>query len=96
MKQVKVPKPQWNYEYMVRSQADEAVFHRQCAALEENIPDLIKERLLQDVDGSDYQYYTLDGARVIVGNDCYLDGVYIRSDVNLLPYFQHQQERKVA
>jgi len=81
----------WNYEYMICNEADEAVYRRQCEALEQNIPELVKGKLLQDVDGSDYQMYTLNGAKVEVGNDCYMDGVYVRSEVDLLPYFQKKK-----
>jgi hypothetical protein len=83
-----VGKREWKFEHLICDQADGEVFKRQCAALEANIPGLKKGKLYQDVDGSDYQIYTLKGAEIEVGNDTYLDHVTVLSDVDLLPYFQ--------
>jgi len=85
----------YKYEHLIYAQADDGVFLRQCQALEENIADLVKGELIEDLD-YDRQLYNLHGAEVVVENDTMVNGVFVRSDVNLLPYFQHRQERKVA
>ena len=87
---------EWNHNHMISEYPDTEVYRRQCRALERHIPGLAKGKLLQDVDGSDYQYYTLNGAEIVVENDCYLEGVYIRSDVDLLPYFLRTQAIQAA
>ena len=83
-------KKTYQYEHMICDQPDEEIFRRQCVALERNIPGLVKGEFIQTFD-LDRQEYTLNGANVVVENDLYLDGVFIRSDANLLPYFQKQQ-----
>ena len=52
-----------------------------------NIPDLKKEELLEDVDGSQWQFYVLGNGEIVVKNDCCINELYIESDVDLLPYF---------
>lgn len=83
------------YEHMICNQADDDIFRRQCKALEENIPGLVKGELIQVFD-LDRQIYSLNAAEVVVENDLYIDGVFIRSDVDLVPYFQQKRARKVA
>lgn len=56
-------------------------------ALEKNIPNLKKEELLEDVDGSQWQFYVLENGAIVVRNDCCINELYIESDVDLLPYF---------
>lgn len=76
------------FEYNICNQADEAIFEKQCLALEKNIPGLIKEDLLTDVDGSKVQKYNFNGSEVTVCNSYYLDEVYIESDIDLEQYFE--------
>lgn len=52
-----------------------------------NIPDLKKEELLEDVDGSQWQFYVLGNGEIVVRNDCCINELYIESDVDLIPYF---------
>lgn len=56
-------------------------------ALEKNIPNLKKEELLEDVDGSQWQFYVLGNGEIVVRNDCCINELYIESDVDLIPYF---------
>lgn len=66
---------------------DEEYFYKQCAAIEAHIPNLSKEKLLEDVDGSAYQIYHHVQGEIRVCNDyCYGD-LYVESDFDLLPYF---------
>lgn len=75
------------FEYMICNMADKEVFEKQCAALEKNIPDLKKEKRLQDVDDSEIQIYNLSGKKICVYNSYYLNEVYVRSDVDLRGFF---------
>ena len=85
----------YKYEHLICDQSDNDVFRRQCQALEQNIPALVKGELIEDLD-IDRQYYTLRGAKIVVENDTLVGGVFIRSDANLRPYFQQKLQRKVA
>ncbi len=76
------------FEYNICNQADETIFEKQCLALEKNIPGLIKEDLLTDVDGSKTQKYSLNGSEITVCNSYYLDEVNIKSDIELEQYFK--------
>ncbi len=74
-------------EYMICNQPDDEIFERQCAVLMKHIPELIEEATLQDVDGSVIRRFTLAGKEVIVKNDYYIGGVFIRSEINLEKFF---------
>lgn len=50
----------YKYCYGICDQADKLLFKKQCIALEKNIPNLKKEELLEDVDGSQWQFYVLE------------------------------------
>jgi hypothetical protein len=76
------------FEYGICNQADEIIFEKQCLALEKNIPRLIKEDSLIDVDGSKTQRYNLNGSEVTICNSYYLNEVYIKSDIELEQYFK--------
>ncbi|MGI6361780.1 MAG: hypothetical protein ACOX05_05760 [Bacillota bacterium] len=78
----------YNYEYVICNVFDEDIFKRQCAALERNIPALIKNDYLEDVDGSQIQSYLLNGKEVNVLNAAHY-GVEIRSQVDINPYFEN-------
>lgn len=48
------------YDYNICTNADEQIFENQCRALETHIPNLVKDKLLEDVDGSKTQRYYKD------------------------------------
>lgn len=74
-------------EYLICDQANEEIYKRQCKALEDHIPNLTKERELVDVDESRIQRYHLGQNEIFVYNSFYLNAVYIKSDIDLMPYF---------
>lgn len=76
------------FEYNIYNQADEVIFEKQCLALEKNIPNLIKKDLLIDVDESKIQEYDLKGSKITVYNSTYLNEVYVKSEIELEPYFK--------
>jgi len=75
------------YEYNICNQADEEMFTKQCAALEKNIPNLRKDKLLIDVDETKIQSYKLGLNNIVVYNDYCIGAVYIRSEIELKQYF---------
>lgn len=78
----------YKYDYNICTVADEEIFRKQCIALEKNIPNLQKEQLLEDVDGSQTQIYTLNSKEVTVHNSYYIGAVYVQSEVELTQYFK--------
>lgn len=75
------------YHYNICTTDDEVIFKKQCEALEHKIPDIVKGKLLNDVDGSQTQIYEISGKRVTVHNSLYIGSVYVDSEVDLEPYF---------
>ncbi len=75
------------FEYDICNVFDKKIFNKQCIAIEKHIPNLRKESLLEDVDGSQLQVYTFDNGSVIkVENDVML-GVIVKSDVMIEDFF---------
>ena len=79
------------FEYTICSQDDEELFAKQCTAFEKKFPDMVKEQLLEDVDGSIYQTYHHINGDIVVSNDKSLGCLYVESDFDLLPYFKEEQ-----
>ncbi|MBU3193476.1 hypothetical protein KPL25_05800 [Clostridium algidicarnis] len=75
------------FEYNICNQADEEIFIKQCAALENKILNLIKGKLIVDVDESKIQEYLLNDKKISVYNSYYINEVYIKSEIDLIPYF---------
>ncbi|QEK11686.1 hypothetical protein FQB35_04530 [Crassaminicella thermophila] len=75
------------YEYNICNHADEEIFTKQCNALEKNIPNIIKDELLTDVDDSKIQKYLLNDKVILVYNSNYENEVYVKSEIDLMPYF---------
>lgn len=76
------------FEYNICTVPDRNIFIKQCKALEKHIPDIIKGNLLQDVDGSETQIYTLNKKEIVVHNSYYIGAVYIDSEIELESYFK--------
>lgn len=62
--------------------------------LETHLPHLVKDELLEDVDGSLMQRYWLDGKMIRVYNSNDIRSVYIDSEVELEPYFRDKSREK--
>ncbi len=75
------------FEYTICNQADTNIFYKQCSALEKNIPNLVKRDILEDVDGSLTQLYSVGNNHVSVHNSKYIDAVYVESEIDLIPFF---------
>lgn len=82
------------YHYSICTIADNVIFQKQCRALETHLPHLVKDELLEDVDGSLTQRYWLDGKTITVHNSNYIDAIYVDSEVELEPYFRDKGREK--
>ena len=75
------------FDYTICNQADASLFHKQCQALEKNVPGLRAKGLLDCPDGALIQKYEHEMGTVTVKNDTQVDALYVTSDFDLLPYF---------
>jgi len=75
------------FTYNICNIPDEDLFNKQCGALEKNIKDLKKDKLLIDVDESKIQIYYYDNKKIKVVNDYYVNALYIESEVELKQFF---------
>ena len=75
------------FEYNICNMPDENIFFRQCEALEKRIECIQKGDLLQDVDSSLIQEYSLDRKKILVHNDLYVGCVWIGSEIDLTQFF---------
>lgn len=75
------------FHYSICNTADEIIFRKQCKAIEEHVPNITKGKLLNDVDGSLTQLYSVAGKQILVHNSNYIDSVYVDSDIELKQYF---------
>ena len=76
------------YHYSICTIAEQVLFQKRYRALETHLPHLVKDELLEDVDGSLMQRYWLDGKMIRVYNSNDIRSVYIDSEVELEPYFK--------
>lgn len=67
--------------YNICTNSDERIFKKQCSALEKYIPNIVKGKLLEDIDGSKTQFYYKNGKEIFVKNSYYIGAVYIESDI---------------
>lgn len=75
------------FQYNICTEPNREIFIKQCKALEKHIPNLIKGKLLDDVDGSETQIYALNGKQITVHNSNYIGAVFIDSEIDLDTYF---------
>ena len=78
----------FKYQYTICNVPDDDLFKKQCEALEKHISNLSNKGLVEDVDLSSYQHYSLNGKELVVKNDYYIGCLYIDSDFDIEPYFQ--------
>ena len=58
-------------------------FQKACERIEHAYPELIKERLLVDVDGSTIQIYKRDEEEVVIYDDYEVGAVFAMSDIDV-------------
>lgn len=71
------------FSYNIEKEASEKKFIESCKKIEKNIPDIQKNDILEDVDGTQIQIYHKNGKKIKVMNDYEVDAVYIDSEINL-------------
>ncbi|MEG1136394.1 MAG: hypothetical protein RSD65_06305 [Anaerovoracaceae bacterium] len=76
------------YKYTICNMPDDEIFYKQCKAIEKKVPIKSRMTLLEDVDGSMFQGYEVDGGKVTVINSHYIGYVGVESDVELEQYFK--------
>ena len=76
------------FDVTICSEADKVIFDKQCKALENRIPRIEKGEYVIDVDESEIQHYSLEGKDIAVFNNYFINAVYIKSQIDLLPFFQ--------
>lgn len=76
------------FHYSICTEPDREIFKKQCEALEKNIPNITKCDLLEDVDYSETQIYTVNGKKITVHNSYYVGAVYVDSEIELECYFK--------
>lgn len=76
------------FEYTIYTVPDEDIYKRQCRALEKHIPGLTKLYELEDADGSLISIYKKGGSEIKVSNDYQIGGVFVDSEIDLLPFFK--------
>lgn len=73
----------YKYSYNISANANEKDFLTCCKLIEKGLPNITKEELLIDVDGSLIQIYHYFGKEIAVHDDYYVDAVYVDSNINL-------------
>lgn len=71
------------YEYNISSENSPEKFKIICSKIEEAYPELQKNVLLVDVDGSTIQVYHINNLKVTVYDDYEVGAVYVLSDLDL-------------
>lgn len=71
------------YDYTIFPNNSKAHFEEACSKIEKAYPNIKKEKLLIDVDGSTIQTYTENNFDIDVYDDYDIGAVFIKSDVNL-------------
>lgn len=77
----------YKYDYTICTEPDKEIFVKQCRALEKHIPNIIKDKLLKDVDESETQIYFYNDKEILVHNSYYIGAVYIESEIDLDQFF---------
>ena len=71
------------FTYNIHKEADVKAFEEALNRIEKGVPDIRKDKLLKDVDGTLIQVYYAKGGKIKVVNDYEVDAVYADSDIDL-------------
>jgi len=71
------------FSYTIAKNADSAEFHRICKAIEALFELSSVQPLVEDVDGTLIRIYKTKQGEITVVNDCYVDAVYVDSEVEI-------------
>ena len=75
------------FDYTILPYADDEIFNRALNLFESKFPDVKKDELLDDVDGTAIQIYVNKDKRIKFYNNYKIDSVYIKSDIDLSPFY---------
>lgn len=84
------------YDYNIAKDNSSESFKKTCAMIEQAYPQLTKDDLLVDVDGSTIQIYGTEPEEIIVYDDYDVGAVYVKSDVDLSDIFEGEKTEKTA
>ena len=73
----------FKFDYTICPENSVKIFKEICEKLEQIFPNLKKDDLLIDVDGSTIQMYKKEDKRIVVYDDYEVGAVYIKSDIKL-------------
>lgn len=71
------------FSYNISKNADQGAFFNTCSLIESKVKDIKKEKLLEDVDGTQIQIYTTPNGKIKVFNDYEVGAVYVDSEKDL-------------
>lgn len=71
------------FSYTVEKSASKQTFEMVCRLIESHFTGIVKEKLLEDVDGTAIQFYHFDSKTIKVCNDFEIDAVYVDSEIEL-------------
>ncbi len=71
------------YEYNILPENSSSKFKTICSEIEETYPELKKDVLLVDVDGTTIQVYHINNLEITVYDDYEVGAVYVLSDFDL-------------
>lgn len=83
---------EYKYSYTVCTCADEKLFFRQCESIERHVPGVRLRDHWHDVDSTRVRIYQHPLGEIEVRNDRYADVLTVKSDFNLLPFFDGGKE----
>lgn len=75
------------FSYNISKNADKKAFVNTCALIESKVKDFAKEKLLEDVDGTQIQIYNTPDGKIKVFNDYEVGAVYVDSEIELKEIF---------
>lgn len=71
------------FSYTVEKNASKQTFEMVCRLIESHFTGIVKEKLLEGVDGTAIQFYHFDSKTIKVCNDFEIDAVYVDSEIEL-------------
>ena len=71
------------FSYTVEKNASKQTFEMVCRLIESHFTGIVKEKQLNDVDGTTIQLYPFDGKAIKVCNDFEIDAVYMEFKIEL-------------
>mgnify|MGYP007081842688 FL=1 len=71
------------FSYTVEKNASKQTFEMVCRLIESHFTGIVKEKLLEDVDGTAIQFYHFDSKTIKVCYDFEIDAVYVDPEIEL-------------